>query len=132
MSKDKPQLIEGECLVTRNPCTHPGDIRLLKAVKRKELSHLFNVVVFSSKGNRPVCNMMAGGDLDGDVYFVCWDKLILQSIKPENIVEPATYLKPTIISEQPVDNLHIADFYTFYLQRDVLGKLANMHLALCD
>lgn len=60
-------------MVTRNPCLHPGDIRILKAVEKDELKHLSNVIVFSSKGYRPVCNMMAGGDLDGDVYFVCWD-----------------------------------------------------------
>jgi len=59
--------------VTRNPCLNPGDLRLLQGVDRPELRHLHNVVVFSSKGERPTCNMMSGGDLDGDVYFVCWD-----------------------------------------------------------
>lgn len=52
---------------------HPGDVRVLTAVKRRELGHLFNVVVFSTKGDRPECNKMAGGDLDGDTYFVAWD-----------------------------------------------------------
>lgn len=42
---------------------------------------------------------MAGGDLDGDVYFVCWDKVMVGSVKPENIHEPANYEKPTLISE---------------------------------
>jgi RNA-dependent RNA polymerase len=49
-------------------------VRILTGVDRPELRHLYNVVVFSSKGHRPACNMMAGGDLDGDVYFVCWDE----------------------------------------------------------
>lgn len=69
--------VTGNCMVTRNPCTHPGDIRLLKAVDRPELSHLVNVIVFSSKGERPECNKMSGGDLDGDVYFICWEDAIL-------------------------------------------------------
>ena len=47
------QLIEGDVLVTRNPCHHPGDIRKLKCVYKEELKHLYNVVVFSSKGERP-------------------------------------------------------------------------------
>ena len=64
-------------MVTRNPCLHPGDIRVLTAVDRPELRHLFNVVVISSKGKRPMCNMMAGVDLDGDVNFVCWDDQLL-------------------------------------------------------
>ena len=46
--------------------------------------------------------------------------------------EPATYQKPSNINEKPADSNNIADYIIFYLERDVLGKLANMHLALCD
>jgi len=49
------------------------------------LSHLYNVVVFSSKGERPCCNMMAGGDLDGDVYFVSWDSELISHLKEEEM-----------------------------------------------
>ena len=63
--------------MSRNPCTHPGDIRVLEAVDIPQFRHLSNVVVFSSKGDRPQFNKMAGGDLDGDVYFVCWEKSII-------------------------------------------------------
>ena len=56
----------------------------------------------------------------------------MSHIKPERIYEPATYKKPTLIKDKPVDNDDIADYVVFYLERDVLGKLANMHLALCD
>jgi len=44
------EVLDSFCVVTRNPCTHPGDIRLLRAVNRPALAHLFNVIVFSSKG----------------------------------------------------------------------------------
>ena len=79
-------------MVTRCPCLHPGDIRILQGVDKPQLSNLFNVVVFSSKGSRPACNMMAGGDLDGDVYFVSWDEyLVKECLKPDQIMPPATY-----------------------------------------
>ena len=77
MLDDRTQVMLGDVLVTRNPCTHPGDLRVLTAVDRPELRHLVNVIVFSTLGERPNCQMMAGGDLDGDVYFVSWDKDLL-------------------------------------------------------
>jgi hypothetical protein len=45
-------------MVTKNPCTHPGDIRLLKAVGEEDdrytkLRDYINVIVFPSKGTRP-------------------------------------------------------------------------------
>lgn len=88
-------IITGDVIVSRNPCSHPGDMRLLKAVDVPDLRYLFNVVVFSQKGNRPRCNMMSGGDLDGDVYFVTWDSELLEYIlkSPEVIHEPADYSK---------------------------------------
>ena len=36
---------------------HPGDIRPVKAVDREHLRHLKNVIVFSTKGDRPLPNM---------------------------------------------------------------------------
>jgi RNA-dependent RNA polymerase len=39
--------------VTKNPCSHPGDVRKFKAVDIPELRYLYNVVVFSTKGDRP-------------------------------------------------------------------------------
>ena len=48
-------------------------------------------MVFSAKGDRPICNMMSGGDLDGDVYFVTWDKELLSYVPLQNILTPADY-----------------------------------------
>lgn len=47
------EIIVGDVLISRNPCSHPGDVRLLSCVDNPELRYLFNVVVFSSKGYRP-------------------------------------------------------------------------------
>ena len=51
--KPEEKIITGDVLVTKNPCSHPGDVRKLVAVDIKELHHLYNVVVFSTKGSRP-------------------------------------------------------------------------------
>ena len=46
----KKQVLEGRVLVTKSPCTHPGDIRSLTCVRKEEFMHLTNIVVFSTKG----------------------------------------------------------------------------------
>ena len=48
-SKKTEQFIEGEVLITRSPQVHPGDVQLVTAVRRPELKHLKNVVVFSCR-----------------------------------------------------------------------------------
>mmetsp|Transcript_29111 Transcript_29111/g.43875 ORF Transcript_29111/g.43875 Transcript_29111/m.43875 type:complete len:111 (-) Transcript_29111:1382-1714(-) len=85
--------VRGDVLITRNPCTHPGDLRRLKSVDCPQLKYLHNVIVFSSKGDRPPPNMMSGGDLDGDVYFITWDEELLGYVPHENLKEPADYSK---------------------------------------
>jgi RNA-dependent RNA polymerase len=59
--------------VGRNPSLHPGDLRVLTPRNVRALHHLVDVVVFPSNGERPHCDEMSGGDLDGDIYFVIWD-----------------------------------------------------------
>ena len=55
---DDEEQISGPIIVTKNPCSHAGDIRLLTGISEDDerfgqLSHLMNVVVFPSKGYRP-------------------------------------------------------------------------------
>ena len=47
------------------------------------------------------------------------------------MVDPGTYTKPTTIKEKPKGDT-LPDYFIFYMERDVLGKIANLHLALCD
>lgn len=74
---------------------------------------------------------MAGGDLDGDIFFICWDQALISHLSPEKMEAPANYSKPTLLTQAPRSD-NIADHFVFYLERDVLGKIANLHLALCD
>lgn len=62
------QVITGEVVVFRNPCFHPGDVRVVKAVDNENLRHLMDVIVFPAKGHRDIPSMCSGGDLDGDDY----------------------------------------------------------------
>lgn len=61
-------VIEKECILFRNPCFHPGDVRVVRAVDYPALHHLVNVIVFPSQGYRDLASMCSGGDLDGDDY----------------------------------------------------------------
>jgi len=49
---------------------YAGDMLELWAVDLPELYHLNDVIVFSTRGERPDFNKIAGSDLDGDGYFV--------------------------------------------------------------
>jgi hypothetical protein len=66
--------ISGKVLVYRNPGLHFGDIHVLKATYVKALESFIGnakyAIFFSCKGPRSVADEIAGGDFDGDMYWV--------------------------------------------------------------
>lgn len=72
-TKKNLQVVKGYVVVAKNPCLHPGDIRILEAVDAPELHHLYDCLIFPQKGERPHTDEASGSDLDGDLYFVTWD-----------------------------------------------------------
>ena len=85
----------GKLLVWRSPCTHPGDVRKLTAVAPPaglDCRSLRNLLVLSAEGPRPVADMMAGGDHDGDkIYCLVAEGTAREIVLRVNPVEPATY-----------------------------------------
>ena len=79
--------------VTRSPCLVPEDGRVLPHLSEKPpimsdenwewLNELpFGAIIFAnaSEGMKPLPTHIAKGDLDGDLYFVCWSKEILSQL----------------------------------------------------
>ncbi|KAL1647121.1 hypothetical protein SLS58_002892 [Diplodia intermedia] len=122
----QPQTVAGtEVLVTRNPCLHPGDLQKFKAVFREELSHLVDCVVFPTKGKRPSADLMSGGDLDGDKFFVCWDKDLIPAV----VSEPAEYPGPKEpIAFRPITEDDRIEYFAQYSNIS-LGRVKNLFLA---
>ena len=72
-----------EVMVVRNPCYHPGDIRVLRLVKdNPQYAHLSDCIVFPTRGPRPHADESSGGDLDGDEFFVSWDPDLIPRWRP--------------------------------------------------
>lgn len=45
-------VVKGMVVVAKNPCVHPGDVRVLEAVDVPQLHHMVDCVVFPQKGSR--------------------------------------------------------------------------------
>ncbi|KAF6165648.1 hypothetical protein GIB67_036055 [Kingdonia uniflora] len=102
-AKRNVKLITGIVVVAKNPCLHPGDIRILEAVGAPGLHHLVDCLVFPQKGDRPHANEASGSDLDGDLYFVTWDEKLVPPSKrswPPMDYSPAKVKK----LQRPVNN----------------------------
>ncbi|RJE21572.1 RNA polymerase [Aspergillus sclerotialis] len=127
---NKYEVIEGLCIVARNPSLHPGDIRVVRAVNVKELKHLRDVVVFPQTGDRDIPSMCAGGDLDGDDYLVIWDPDL---IPDDWFRTPMRYVsqKANELNREVTVN-DVTSFFVTYMQNDCLGRIAHAHLAWAD
>ena len=96
--------VHGAVLVARSPCNHPGDLQKAIALSRPALIQRLNqlgvgslhqesmflddVIVFSAVGQRPLPDMLAGGDLDGDEFYVIFDEEIVSSAEPVKPINP--------------------------------------------
>lgn len=127
-SKNSDGPITGPIVIAKNPCLHPGDIRVLTAVDKPELHYLKDVVIFPQKGKRPHPNECSGSDLDGDMYFITWNPELIPRISYE---EPMDYKAPPEKVESP-SILGVLDFFMHYMESENLGNIANTHLALAD
>ena len=71
-----------------------------------------------------------GGDLDGDLYFVCWNKSLLPR-KPNfpPMEYPALQKKE---KNEPITTADMTKFVVDYIRSDQLGVIDNAHKALAD
>ncbi|KAJ1439035.1 RNA-dependent RNA polymerase, eukaryotic-type [Sesbania bispinosa] len=128
---DSTRIIVGKVVVTKNPCLHPGDIRVLDAVYNEELEEksLTDCLVFPQKGPRPHPNECSGGDLDGDLFFISWDKDLI----PCQTDDPMDYTgrRPRIM-DHVVTLEEIQRFFVDYMINDTLGAISTAHLVHAD
>ncbi|RYR07404.1 hypothetical protein HN51_071030 [Arachis hypogaea] len=77
--------ITGEVLVYRNPGLHFGDIHRMVAVPLEELKSYVGdskyAIFFPCVGPRSVADEIAGGDFDGDMYWVSQNSELLKSFR---------------------------------------------------
>lgn len=126
----KYQVIEGVCILARNPSLHPGDIRVVRAVNVPQLNHLKDVVVLPQLGDRDIPSMCSGGDLDGDDYLVIWDKDLLPN---DWFRKPMDYTATKGLDlDRPVTVNDVTSFFVTYMKNDCLPRIAHAHLAWAD
>ncbi|KAJ5306292.1 hypothetical protein N7508_005307 [Penicillium antarcticum] len=126
----KYEIIQGVCILARNPSLHPGDIRVVRAVNRPELEDYRDVVVLPQTGDRDIASMCSGGDLDGDDYLVIWDPDLIPAQWFTNPIDYASRRVPDLFHDVTVDA--ITSFFVVYMKNDCLPKIAHAHLALAD
>ncbi|KAI9888212.1 MAG: hypothetical protein M1814_001088 [Vezdaea aestivalis] len=123
-------IIEGLCLVGRNPSLHPGDLRVVNAVNVPKLHHLRDVVVFPQTGDRDLPSMCSGGDLDGDEFFVVWDPDLLPKEWNHAPMDYTALAPVEAIDGVTIDA--ITSFFIQYIKNDSLPIIAHAHMAQAD
>ncbi|KAI5288968.1 hypothetical protein KEM52_000963, partial [Ascosphaera acerosa] len=124
------EVVEGLCILARNPSLHPGDIRVVRAVDCPPLHHLKDVVVLPQTGDRDVASMCSGGDLDGDEYVIIWDPDLLPGKWFEEPMDYGAIKGEVLDRDVTVDD--ITSFFVTYMKNDHLPQIAHAHLALAD
>ncbi|KAG7641367.1 RNA-dependent RNA polymerase eukaryotic-type [Arabidopsis suecica] len=136
--------ISGEVLVYRNPGLHFGDIHILKATYVKALEEYVGnskfAVFFPQKGPRSLGDEIAGGDFDGDMYFISRNPELLENFKPSepwvSLTPPSksnsgrapSQLSPEELEEELFEMFLTAGFHA----SNVIGIAADSWLTIMD
>ncbi|RYQ94501.1 hypothetical protein Ahy_B08g089415 isoform B [Arachis hypogaea] len=124
-------IVKGLVVIAKNPCLHPGDVRVLEAVDAPELHHLHDCLVFPQKGDRPHTNEASGSDLDGDLYFATWDENLIPPSKSSWIPMDYTAQESQRTNRQ-VTTRDIVDFFVRNMVNEHLGTICNAHVVHAD
>ncbi|CAH8262795.1 unnamed protein product [Arabidopsis lyrata] len=136
--------ISGDVLVYRNPGLHFGDIHILQATYVKTLEQYVGnskyAVFFPQKGPRSLGDEIAGGDFDGDMYFISRNPKLLEHYKPSepwvSSSPPSkiyTGRKPSELSpEQLEEELFNMFLKTGFSPSNVIGQAADSWLGIMD
>ncbi|OIV97741.1 hypothetical protein TanjilG_12498 [Lupinus angustifolius] len=125
------EIVKGFVVIAKNPCLHPGDVRVLEAVDAPGLHHLYDCLVFPQKGDRPHTNEASGSDLDGDLYFVTWDVSLIPPSKRSWI--PMDYNpQESSIRTRKVMIRDITEFFAKNMVNEHLGAICNAHVVHAD
>ncbi|KAK3043723.1 hypothetical protein RJ639_001919 [Escallonia herrerae] len=124
-------VVKGLVAMAKNPCLHPGDVRILEAIDVPGLHHLFDCVVLPQKGERPHANEASGSDLDGDLYFVTWDENLIPPSKRSWTPMEYTPAKENVLPRE-VRHPDIIEFFTRNIDNENLGTICNAHVVHAD
>ncbi|KAH9814507.1 RNA dependent RNA polymerase-domain-containing protein [Melampsora americana] len=132
-----PFYLEGPITISRSPCLHPGDVRVVTGIGKLDperaprLNALRNCVVFSVAGMRSLPSCLGGGDLDGDLYtLITLPELIPSTAK---LLPPASYSAPEMKRlGRPCTIEDGAVFFLDYISSDLVGVIASRHLHIAD
>ncbi|KAJ8751018.1 hypothetical protein K2173_016199 [Erythroxylum novogranatense] len=135
--------VSGKVLVYRNPGLHFGDVHIMKATHVKGLeAYVGNAkyaIFFPRKGSRSLADELAGGDFDGDMYFVSRNPQLLETFKQS---EPWTSSSPIrnvptkrpneLSDERLEEELFRRFLVTRFFPSYTVGLAADSWLAMMD
>lgn len=126
-----PPVDRQKLVVTRSPALHPGDVQTT-VQKIPPMGHPLrehgNVIVFSQHGARDLPSQLSGGDLDGDIYNVIWDR----GAMPRTTFRPADYprVEPTDL-RRTVEKEDMTQFFVDFMKLDHLGAFFHLIFISC-
>jgi RNA dependent RNA polymerase len=138
-------LLDGiDVLVARSPAHYASDIQRVRAVWKRELKPLKDVIIFSSRGDYPPAKKLSGGDYDGDIAWVCWEQTLVEPFRnagqPEcpdleklgHVTKDRTSYAD-LIAESPsnVTSVFLERSFDFNLQQSLLGTCTSFKECLC-
>ena len=144
---EKTIILEQSVVVTKNPCHHPGDVRVFSAVDVPRLRHLKDVIVFPQRGKRPHPNEISGSDLDGknsslsslvnllslgDEYAVIWHSAFIPKTPNDTPYDYDSQTPMLRVVDRPVNRADIQATVLDISEQSCVGKLCSLHLAYMD